>query len=52
MWVKSVAYERQFGNVEQALDLVIQGLERYPKCAKLWMMKGQRLIPCLLQLLL
>ena len=41
VWVKSVAYERQFGNVEQALDLVIQGLERYPKCAKLWMMKGQ-----------
>jgi pre-mRNA-processing factor 6 len=41
VWVKSVAYERQFGNVDQALDLVIQGLERYPKAAKLWMMKGQ-----------
>lgn len=27
VWVESVAYERQFGNVEQALDLMIQRLE-------------------------
>ena len=41
VWVKSVAYERQFGNVDQALDLVNQGLQRYPKAARLYMMKGQ-----------
>ncbi len=41
VWIKSVTYERQFGNTAEALDLVIQGLERFPKTPKLWMMKGQ-----------
>lgn len=41
VWIKSVAYERQFGNTAQALDLANLGLQRYPKAAKLWMMKGQ-----------
>ena len=41
VWIKSVAFERQLGNTEQALDLVTQGLNLYPKAAKLWMMKGQ-----------
>lgn len=41
VWIKSVAFERQLGNTEQALDLVNQGLQLYPKAAKLWMMKGQ-----------
>jgi pre-mRNA-processing factor 6 len=50
VWYKSAAYERQLGNIDIALDLVLQGLEsriidkketRFPRSAKLWMMKGQ-----------
>ncbi|KAI9788928.1 MAG: hypothetical protein M1816_006493 [Peltula sp. TS41687] len=41
VWIKSVAFERQRGHVDAALDLVNQGLQLYPKAAKLWMMKGQ-----------
>lgn len=41
VWIKSVAYERQLGNVAAALDLVMQALQIYPKADKLWMMKGQ-----------
>lgn len=41
VWIKSVAFERQLGNVEAALDLVMQALQIYPKADKLWMMKGQ-----------
>jgi pre-mRNA-processing factor 6 len=41
VWMKSVAFERQAGNVEAALDLVNQALQLFPSAAKLWMMKGQ-----------
>jgi len=50
VWYKSAAYERQLGNIDEALDLVLQGLTstvvdkretRFPRSAKLWMMKGQ-----------
>ncbi|KAK5946030.1 U4/U6 x U5 tri-snRNP complex subunit Prp1 [Knufia obscura] len=50
VWYKSAAYERQLGNVDIALDLVLQGLTstpvngretKFPRSAKLWMMKGQ-----------
>ena len=41
IWTKSVAFERQYGTNERALDLVNQGLQIFPKAAKLWMMKGQ-----------
>lgn len=41
VWIKSVAFERQLGNIDDALDLVNQGLQTYPKADKLWMMKGQ-----------
>ncbi|KAJ5605857.1 hypothetical protein N7510_008638 [Penicillium lagena] len=41
VWIKSVAFERQLGNTDDALDLVNQGLQLYPKADKLWMMKGQ-----------
>jgi pre-mRNA-processing factor 6 len=50
VWVKSAAYERQLGNADEALDLVLQGLTsevidkketKFPRSAKLWMMKGQ-----------
>lgn len=41
VWIKSVAFERQHGNIDSALDLVNQGLQLYPKADKLWMMKGQ-----------
>ncbi|KAJ5668777.1 Pre-mRNA-splicing factor prp1 [Penicillium macrosclerotiorum] len=41
VWIKSVAFERQLGNTDEALDLVNQGLQLYPKADRLWMMKGQ-----------
>jgi pre-mRNA-processing factor 6 len=50
VWYKSAAFERQLGNIDVALDLVLQALTstvvgkketRYPRSAKLWMMKGQ-----------
>ncbi|KAJ6007120.1 hypothetical protein N7522_005471 [Penicillium canescens] len=41
VWIKSVAFERQLGNTDDALDLVNQGLQLFPKADKLWMMKGQ-----------
>lgn len=41
VWIKSVAFERQQGSFETALDLANQGLQIYPKAAKLWMQKGQ-----------
>ncbi|KAJ5387317.1 hypothetical protein N7509_009858 [Penicillium cosmopolitanum] len=41
VWIKSVAFERQLGNDDDALDLVTQGLQLYPKADKLWMLKGQ-----------
>ena len=41
VWVKSIAFERQLGNITEALNLVTQGLDIYPKTDKLWMMKGQ-----------
>ncbi|KIV83423.1 hypothetical protein PV11_05452 [Exophiala sideris] len=50
VWYKSAAYERQWGNIDVALDLVLQGLTstvidkketRFPRSPKLWMLKGQ-----------
>ncbi|KAL4801413.1 PRP1 splicing factor, N-terminal-domain-containing protein [Aspergillus unguis] len=41
VWIKSVAFERQLGNIDDALDLANQGLQSYPHADKLWMMKGQ-----------
>lgn len=41
VWIKSVSFERQLGNNEDALDLVNQALQLFPATAKLWMMKGQ-----------
>ena len=41
VWIKSVALERVQGNRDAALGLVQDGLARYPKAAKLHMIKGQ-----------
>ena len=42
VWIKSVAFERQIKkDSDEALALVNEGLQMYPKAAKLWMMKGQ-----------
>ncbi len=41
VWVKSVAFERRLDDKDRALELVNQGLQIYPKAAKLWMQKGQ-----------
>ncbi|KAF2147504.1 uncharacterized protein K452DRAFT_354874 [Aplosporella prunicola CBS 121167] len=41
VWYRSVAYERQLGNLDAALDLVTQGLQLFPKEPKLYMQKGQ-----------
>ena len=41
VWIKSVALERIQCKRDTALNLVSDGLARYPKTAKLYMMKGQ-----------
>ncbi|RYC53846.1 hypothetical protein CHU98_g12362, partial [Xylaria longipes] len=41
VWMKSVAFERQLNNLDEALDLVQQALNLFPTYPKLWMMKGQ-----------
>lgn len=41
VWYKSIAFERQQGNEDVALDLCIAALQLYPKQAKLHMQKGQ-----------
>ncbi|OBT55998.1 pre-mRNA-processing factor 6 [Pseudogymnoascus sp. 24MN13] len=41
VWMKSVSFERQLGNVDAALDLVNEALQLFPAADKLWMMKGQ-----------
>nr|POE48069.1 pre-mrna-splicing factor prp1 [Quercus suber] len=42
VWIRSVAFERQIQkDGDDALALVNQGLQIYPKAGKLWMMKGQ-----------
>ena len=41
VWIKSVAFERVQQRKDVALDLANQGLQLYPKAAKLWMQKGQ-----------
>ena len=42
VWVKSVAFEREMKkDSDEALALVNEALQVYPKTAKLWMMKGQ-----------
>ena len=41
VWIKSVAFERRLNDKDRALELVNQGLQLYPKAAKLWMQKGQ-----------
>lgn len=41
VWIKSVAFERSHGETSSALSLVTDALTRYPKAARLHMMKGQ-----------
>jgi pre-mRNA-processing factor 6 len=41
VWMKSVVFERVQGQVETALDLVLQALQLFPGAPKLWMLKGQ-----------
>lgn len=41
VWMRSVAFERQEGDNEAALELVQEALQLFPTAAKLWMMKGQ-----------
>ncbi|KXL44740.1 MAG: hypothetical protein FE78DRAFT_91275 [Acidomyces sp. 'richmondensis'] len=42
VWIKSVAFERQIQkDSDEALALVNEGLQLFPKASKLWMMKGQ-----------
>ncbi|KAK3669384.1 U4/U6 x U5 tri-snRNP complex subunit Prp1 [Recurvomyces mirabilis] len=42
VWIKSAAFESQIKkDSDDALSLVNDGLNIYPKAAKLWMMKGQ-----------
>ncbi|KAK3373279.1 putative pre-mRNA splicing factor prp1 [Lasiosphaeria ovina] len=41
VWMRSVAFERQLGNSDTALELVREGIKLFPSAPKLYMMKGQ-----------
>ncbi|PKI84606.1 U4/U6 x U5 tri-snRNP complex subunit Prp1 [Malassezia vespertilionis] len=41
VWIKSVQFERNMGHTQQALELVRQGLQQFPKADKLHMLHGQ-----------
>ncbi|KAG8932561.1 hypothetical protein FRC02_000939 [Tulasnella sp. 418] len=41
IWMKSAVFERQQGQLQQALTTINAGLAKYPSFAKLHMMKGQ-----------
>lgn len=41
VWIKSIAFERNHGDVDTALSLISDALTRYPKAARVYMMKGQ-----------
>lgn len=41
VWIKSIAFERNHGATDTALSLVSDALARYPKAARIYMMKGQ-----------
>ncbi|KAF8930966.1 hypothetical protein BGZ52_000268 [Haplosporangium bisporale] len=44
VWVKSAVLERQLGKITEAVQLLDQGLEKYPTADKLWMIRGQILV--------
>lgn len=44
VWMKSAVLERQLGKITEALQLLDQGLVKYPTAEKLWMIRGQILI--------
>ncbi|KAF9206315.1 hypothetical protein BGZ49_002663 [Haplosporangium sp. Z 27] len=44
VWMKSVVLERQLGKITEALQLLDQGLLKYPNADKLWMIRGQILV--------
>ena len=41
IWMRSITLERNLGNIDAALGLLDTALERYPKFAKFYMIKGQ-----------
>lgn len=44
VWMKSAVLERQLGKIQEALQLLDQGLIKYPHADKLWMIRGQILV--------
>ena len=44
VWIKSAVFERNEGRLDAALQLVRDGLAKFPACAKLHMMHGQLLL--------
>jgi len=41
VWVKSVVLERELGNAEQERELLREGLKKFPRAWKMWMMLAQ-----------
>ncbi|XP_020256952.1 protein STABILIZED1 [Asparagus officinalis] len=41
VWMKSAIVERELNNIEEERKLLEEGLERFPKFFKLWLMLGQ-----------
>ncbi|KAG0376876.1 hypothetical protein BGX24_007069 [Mortierella sp. AD032] len=44
VWMKSAVLERQLGKIPEALQLLDQGLVKYPTAERLWMIRGQILM--------
>lgn len=41
VWLKSALLERELGAIQETLELLDEGLKRYPAYAKFYMMAGQ-----------
>ncbi|KAG0235444.1 hypothetical protein BGW41_000826 [Actinomortierella wolfii] len=44
VWMKSAAFKRQLGKIDEALQLLDEGLAKYPQSDKMWMIRGQILM--------
>ncbi|KAJ7117894.1 PRP1 splicing factor, N-terminal-domain-containing protein [Mycena crocata] len=41
VWMKAAVFERQQGNLDEALSITVDGLSKFPTFAKLYMIQGQ-----------
>ncbi|KAG0250987.1 hypothetical protein DFQ27_009106 [Actinomortierella ambigua] len=44
VWMKSAVFKRQLGKIDEALQVLDEGLIKYPQSDKMWMIRGQILV--------